>query len=574
MSDLERLKQTASRRDFARLLDIHPGALTYILYRLPEQEPLYTSFTIPKSSGGVRTIDAPHARLKRVQRSLANILNSCMQEIEAGSPGQILSHGFRKKTGKKSAGIHTNARCHRKQHYVLNLDLADFFPSFNFGRVYGFFIKDRHFTLCPKVARLIAQIACHQNRLPQGSPCSPVITNFIAYILDVRLVKIAKKYGWTYSRYADDITFSTGRKEHITKMARFSDKLNQWVVNEEIEHIIKQTGFKINPAKTRLQPRSSRQIVTGLVVNEKVNIKCEYYRYARSMCHRLFTKGDFFVPENGDLGSINQLEGILGHIYFIKKFSTPEEESRLKDVKADKPQGFLKLYCRFLHFRYFVSNERPLIMCEGKTDVTYLKVAIKQLKKKGYNFPYEVTFFPHTPRVEEIMSIDEGTNALKSFIAGYEKRLSFTQQPRKNPVIVLLDNDKEAKGVIQCLENKFPVEGTLYDRTQHFFYTTKHNLYVILLPVTSTENTKKDGNETIIEDLFDQSVRKEQWEGKVLSLKKKFDTNKYYGKKIFAENIVWGKQDSINFERFKPVLELLSQAIRHHEKHLPSSSSF
>jgi RNA-directed DNA polymerase len=79
--------------------------------------------------------------------------------------------------------------------------------SFNFGRVRGFFISNNDFKLSPKVSTLIAQIACHQNELPQGSPCSPVITNLITHILDVRLTQQAKKYGCKYSRYVDDITF-------------------------------------------------------------------------------------------------------------------------------------------------------------------------------------------------------------------------------------------------------------------------------------------------------------------------------------------------------------------------------
>ena len=93
--------------------------------------------------------------------------------------------------------------------YVLNIDLQDFFDSFNFGRVRGFFIKNRNFQLNPDVATVIAQIACYDNKLPQGSPCSPVITNLISHSLDIRLASLAKKYKCTYTRYADDITFST-----------------------------------------------------------------------------------------------------------------------------------------------------------------------------------------------------------------------------------------------------------------------------------------------------------------------------------------------------------------------------
>ena len=82
---------------------------------------------------------------------------------------------------------------HRNKKYILNIDLKNFFDSFNFGRVRGFFIKDRDFAVSPEIATVIAQIACYQGKLPQGAPSSPIITNLITRILDYRIVKIAKK---------------------------------------------------------------------------------------------------------------------------------------------------------------------------------------------------------------------------------------------------------------------------------------------------------------------------------------------------------------------------------------------
>ena len=108
---------------------------------------------------------------------------------------------------------------HKNKRHVFNVDLKDFFPSLNFGRVRGFFIKNAHFQLEPKVATVIAQIACHDNELPQGSPCSPIISNFIGHLLDVRMANLAKKTKCNYSRYADDLTFSTNWKEFPEKLA-------------------------------------------------------------------------------------------------------------------------------------------------------------------------------------------------------------------------------------------------------------------------------------------------------------------------------------------------------------------
>src|SRR5207253_493823 len=89
--------------------------------------------------------------------------------------------------------------------------------------VRGYFIRDKNFVLNEKVATVIAQIACHENALPQGSPCSPVISNLIAHVLDTHLVRLASRVGCTYSRYADDLTFSTNKKPFPREIAIASD---------------------------------------------------------------------------------------------------------------------------------------------------------------------------------------------------------------------------------------------------------------------------------------------------------------------------------------------------------------
>ena len=143
------------------------------------------------------------ASMRFLQFFAANIRD----EINKIHPRRPLSHGFRRKQS-----IIDNARKHRRCRFVLNLDLKDFFPTLNFGRVRGFFIKNRDFTLDEKAATVIAQIACFENTLPQGSPCSPIIADMLAHILDVRLVRLAKAHRVTYSRYADDLTFSTNER--------------------------------------------------------------------------------------------------------------------------------------------------------------------------------------------------------------------------------------------------------------------------------------------------------------------------------------------------------------------------
>lgn len=214
MSRLSTLRAASSLTDVATLLGFKPKALSYILYKQPA-ETKYQVFLVPKRSGGQRTISAPCDALKRLQSNLAELLQDCVDELASEMKrSNRASHGF---TRKRS--IVTNARQHRHRRWVLNLDLEDFFPSINFGRIRGYFLKNRDFELHPSVATVIAQVACFENALPQGSPCSPVIANLVAHLLDMRLVKLARDVGCTYSRYADDLTFSTNKKEFPPEIA-------------------------------------------------------------------------------------------------------------------------------------------------------------------------------------------------------------------------------------------------------------------------------------------------------------------------------------------------------------------
>lgn len=119
----------------------------------------------------------------------------------------------------------------------MNIDLENFFESFHFGRVRGFFTKNKNFLLPSEVATVIAQLSCYEGKLPQGAPTSPIISNLICGILDYRLLKVAKKYKLNYTRYADDLTFSTNDKNFLNLQTKF---------HEEISKELIQAGFKIN----------------------------------------------------------------------------------------------------------------------------------------------------------------------------------------------------------------------------------------------------------------------------------------------------------------------------------------
>jgi hypothetical protein len=244
LSLLKSLKEAASLNDVAAILGYKPSALAYIVYKLPVEQ-TYKKFTIPRSGGGERDICAPNGRLKTLQRRLANVLYACRDEIDAASGLRPMSHGFRRKHS-----IITNARRHKRRRYVLNLDLKDFFPTFNFGRVRGFFIHSNSFKLNDKVATIIAQIACFENALPQGSPCSPIIADLIAHLLDVRLVGLPKQHNLTYSRYADDLTFSTSHRDFPAAIAApVAPESPQWELGSDLLTAIEKAGFAANLSK-------------------------------------------------------------------------------------------------------------------------------------------------------------------------------------------------------------------------------------------------------------------------------------------------------------------------------------
>ena len=329
----------------------------------------------------------------------------------------------------------------------MNLDLDDFFPTFNFGRVRGFFLKDKAFELQEKVATTIAQIACDGAALPQGSPCSPVISELIGQILDLRLLRFAKKHGVRYSRYADDITFSTSQKDFPSALAQQDPSdLSRWTLGNELVKKIEGAGFKINPAKTRMHCRGSRQMVTGLVVNEKANIRSEYYRNARAMCDSLFQTGKYFksvsAPDNTDeesepdlTDSLNPLEGILSHIYDV----TQSEERRPVPEQRKKPRAIRLLYRRFLFYKYCVALKEPLIITEWKTDPVYLREAIRyrsiyhpQLGNFGqHGFKFAIRFFNYGGQAHEIMDLGGGSGDLKSIPLDYLRNLDETRKDRK-----------------------------------------------------------------------------------------------------------------------------------------------
>ena len=579
MSSREKLQKAKSLSDLAKLLDFTPKDISYVLYTMDASRK-YRSFDIPKKSGDdVRTIHAPEPQLALLQTRLAELLYRCVDEKKkADRRFWFASHGF-----NKGRTIVSNAEVHRRRRFVFNLDLENFFGTINFGRVRGVFIHDSMFSLEPKVATIIAQIACHDNALPQGSPCSPVISNLIGNILDSRLLALARDARCTYTRYADDLTFSTNKKLFPTEIAVNPHGTTDWEVGKKLRKEIEKSGFSINPDKTRMSlRRSSRQTVTGLVVNDKVNINQEYYRAARLMCHSLFHKGSYFKPGNDPTDNLNPLEGMLSHIYFVKarrdRKPKMKKDKRAKDAgEVNPPRADKELYRKFLFYKYFVAPKAPLIVTEGKTDITYLQCAIRALVKKfpdqfprlGKEEDGKVTRLVHFLKPEgttrDILSLGRGTSGQASLIRDYTDNLNnYGHKPMGNPVIVLCDNDdgpKGRKGVFNEVKKKGGTEITT--TTIKPFYYLGENLYLVKLPEGKKPHKQQ------IEDLFQPPLLATKLNGKSFDPKKDHGDDTHYGKAAFAEHVVRANASTVDFSGFEELLERIEAVLKHYAPSAP-----
>lgn len=564
MSKLASLKSATSLRELAVVLGYKPKNLSYILYIKPKKE-LYEEFEIPKKSGGVRKISKPCEELRALQRKLADFLQDCIDEINSEKKVKVsISHAF-----KRRHSIATNAFAHKNRRYVFNLDLEDFFGSLNFGRVRGFFMINKDFEFHEPVATVIAQIACFNGSLPQGSPCSPVISNLIGHVLDIRLAQLAKKTGCTYTRYADDLTFSTNKKAFPGDVAGFDVAASEWGVGRKLKKIIKDSGFVVNSKKTRMQFSTSVQSVTGLVVNKKVNVSYAYRRNVRAMADNLFKTGKFHLsgPEK-KLGSVDQLSGMFSYIHMIIEFERAVRLNGSKDSQQERELlGIEKVYRQFIFFRKFYANPRPVVIYEGKTDAIYLHCAIRYFArigkfpelavKKGDEYHFNVEFFRFTKTTSRILGLSGGAEQLKNLIREYAQVCSLFKAPgNTKPVMMVIDNDKGAKNIYSLIKefqkSEAPIDGSANN------YNVVRNLFVIPTP-------KGKNKESKIEDFFDDQALASKLGDKTFDLNSDFDTANFYGKNAFAENVVNKNKDSINFVGFEPILARMVEVINYYK---------
>lgn len=429
------------------------------------------------------------------------------------------------------------------------------------------------------MATVLAQIACYENGLPQGAPCSPVISNLVGHVLDIRLCKLAFENGCTYSRYADDITFSTNKPDFPPSIARrLAGESHKWEVGDRLEQAIVSAGFVINTAKTRMQYRSSRQSVTGLIVNRKVNIRTEYRRTVRAMAFRLFKTGKFqqmqIAPDaKGTLtptmvdGTMAQLHGMLGHIDAVDCHNF-EIESKVESRKQQaKPalRSKQKLYRRFLMFKDFYSAPAPVIVCEGKTDNVYLLHAIRSL---AVSYPKLVTISANdkitlnirilkTVRtsVGRVLQLGEGTSFLEAFIKGYYEEIDrFKAAGMRCAVVLVLDNDSGADEICNTVKRLTKKTPSRVDPFTHI----AGNLYIVFTPLMA------GANKSAIEDCFPDAIKNLNLGGKTFNPDGKADSSRYFGKHILSQH-VRDNAAKIDFTGFTGLLDRITAAIEAHQ---------
>ena len=269
------------------------------LYALGEHtERHYSRLQIPKRNGGTRTLLVPDKLLKNVQRHI-------LQHILDGRRISSSAAAYH-----KNASVVSNAARHTGKPLVLKMDIRDFFGSITFPMVLSHAFSSQYFP--PSVGTLLTTLCCYCDYLPQGAPTSPALSNLVMRPFDEYMEQWCAQRGITYSRYCDDMTFS----------GEFDAKC----VRRKVYGYLRAMGFEPNREKTQLLSQGRRQVVTGIVVNEKPQISRDYRRNLRRelyYCEKsgvrehLKRTGDTAYLPRGQAGAIRYLESLLGKVNYV-----------------------------------------------------------------------------------------------------------------------------------------------------------------------------------------------------------------------------------------------------------------
>jgi hypothetical protein len=315
------LPRWETEEDLARALGVSLNELRfYAIHRRAERYLQYVAFTMPKKNGGERLIMAPKRRLKELQRRLLGLLVHRL-------PVSGHSHGFR-----RGSSVKTAAEPHVGKKVVLHLDLKDFFHTVTFARVrgmlialgYGYVVATALAVVMTEAPRqpveidgTVYHVPTGHRRCVQGAPTSPGICNTMAVRLDRRLAGLADKFGFSYSRYVDDLVFSGDEPGCIHKLRHFASK----IIGEE--------GFEVNRDKTRIFRSGGCQRVTGVVVNKVLGLSRQERRRLRAMIQHLKQDRAAGRPDDGRLA---YLRGKLAYLAMLN----PGQAEKLRSLLPEE----------------------------------------------------------------------------------------------------------------------------------------------------------------------------------------------------------------------------------------------
>lgn len=422
---LEKFLQLNSIKNLSTFLNLRINALEYFLFYAPDEKK-YRNFKIQKRNGNLRIISTPNERLKEIQQ----ILQIIFQYLYLGKPSV---HGF-----VQNKSIITNARLHVNKKILVNLDLSDFFSSVSFGRIKGIFLN-HPFNFNEEVSSALTRICCHDGSLPQGAPTSPILSNFVCRQLDNEFMKLSKSSKVLYSRYADDITISTNLKCLPKSVGTIENEKIE--LSNEIKKIIQKNGFKINDEKLRFAVKSNRQEVTGLIVNNFVNIKRDYLRHVKSMLNAWEKYGLYkaafehfskfnpksYMPNDIELAYTKELTGKINYIGVVRGLDDAIYEKLYNRIKALAPSVMLSIIKRQIQ-----SSTNPILFTEGKSDIKHIEAAFNHFKSQGLYHDLSLHF--HHYKDEDKMSNGELLKFCETFSKSHETG---------SIVICLFDRDDE-----------------------------------------------------------------------------------------------------------------------------------
>lgn len=379
----EALKRTSVSWFSNNVLGMQYSQLKKVVYPKPK----YKTFIIKKRNGNPRVIDEPRQELKLIQQNILTYLS------ERAGPIKPAVHGF---VRKRSIVSNAKKHCSPTTHHILNLDLKDFFPSITFRRVRGA-LRKPPFYCSHEVATLIAHICTFNGTLPQGAPTSPFLSNMLCRTMDRDLTDLARRYRATYTRYADDLTFSFNVRsaERLPAAICIVEDGHVTSGSELTELITTKHGFTINPAKTRLCNRFGRMEVTGLTVNDFPNVRRNFIDKIRGALNAWETYGyeatriewEMRIANSADIPYEKKPWKRQTRAHFVPK---------LKNV----------LWGKLLYLR----------MVRGKEDALYTRLAERYNKACATELiagPFDYSTLPVEPVARDYRSVEDAVFVLE-----------------------------------------------------------------------------------------------------------------------------------------------------------------